>query len=166
MHVLQTVYSAAVDSNQRRDVTKTETEIRQLQTKYLKTKEEKQNNQHHLDHQNDAFADSVKAFKVKINHVLDKLEHALMIKKDRHFEMKSEELRGCLKTCESALNALKESLGSLDIAAKQEDKQQKFMTIKKVNTLIRRWLYSLSIYNFCLPMRRCYDFSITKHAHM
>lgn len=68
-----------------------------------------------------------------VNYVLDQLEHALIKKNDRHFEIKSDELRGCLKTCESAPNAVTESLGSFDIAVKQENRQLK-LAIKQVNT--------------------------------
>lgn len=115
-----------------RELRNVEAGIKRLQARFEEAHKEKQNNLQHLGHQNDTFTNAVKSYRRTINNVLDNLEQNLLKRKDRHFEMKVEELRGCLKTCQAAISVLNGSLNKLDIATRHGDEQQVFLTIKKV----------------------------------
>jgi len=109
-----------------------ESNIKRLLTRFQDSNTEKQTHLHHLDHQNETFTSAVKSYRRTINNILDKLEQNLLKRKDRHFETKVEELKGCVKTCQAAIGALNGSLNTLEIASKQGDEQHTFLTIKKV----------------------------------
>ncbi|XP_052237699.1 transcription intermediary factor 1-beta-like [Dreissena polymorpha] len=136
---LQILSEAANGSRDGKEIRGIETVIKRLQARFEDIQRDKQTNLQHLGHQNDTFSGAIKTYRRTVNNVLDKLEQNLVKKQDRHFETKVEELRGCLKTCQSAISVLNGSLNKLDIATRQGDEQQLFMTIKKVQAITKRY---------------------------
>lgn len=123
-----------------------ESGVKRLQMKFEDTQKEKQGNLQHLALQNDTFTNAVKTYRKTLNNILDKLENNLLKRKDRHYDGKIDEIRGCLKVCQNAVGVLNNSLNKLDLAARQGDEQTLFLTIKKVKFYCAR-LKCVSMYN-------------------
>lgn len=136
---LQVLSEAASGSRDSRELRKVESGIKQLQTKFEEIHREKQGNLQHLGLQNDTFTTAVRTYRKTLNNILDKLETGLLKRKDRLYDTKVEEIRGCLKACQTAIGVLNGSLHKIDIAARQGDDQFLFLTMKKVQAVTRRY---------------------------
>ncbi|XP_052814415.1 uncharacterized protein LOC128241500 [Mya arenaria] len=158
---LKELSEAASRARDGREFRVVEGEIKRLQARFEELHRKKQASLQHLGHQNDTFTSAVKTFRRTLNNFLDKLEQNMMKKKDRHFEMKAEEIRGCLKTCQAAISVLNGSLNKLDIAVKQGDDQPLFMTIKKVQAVSHRYD---KVYNDMDKLPRNYAFHFVPEA--
>lgn len=123
---------AASGSRECREIDNTATYIKLLKAKFEEKQNEKQANLIQLGQLDDTFANALKTHRKTLNNLLDKLEQAVLKRKDRHFDMKCEEIRDCLKTIQTAIGTLHGSLNTLDIASQQGDEQAMFLTMKKV----------------------------------
>ncbi|XP_045179893.2 E3 ubiquitin-protein ligase TRIM71-like [Mercenaria mercenaria] len=155
---LQVLSEAASRSRDSRELRTIESGIRRLQTKFEETQRKKQGILQHLGLQNDTFSKAVKTYRKTLDNILDKLESNLQKGKDRHYDGKVEELRGCLKICQDAVSVLTGSLNEIDIASRQGDDQSLFLTLKKVQAVSSRYETVLTDVEKQLPRNYTFHF--------
>ncbi|WAR25408.1 hypothetical protein MAR_011112 [Mya arenaria] len=115
-----------------------ESAIKKLQNKFEDLQVQKLDFVKNVEEQTETLVTTVKMYRKSIDGILNKLEEAVMKKKDEYYFERTQQVNGQIKTCKTAINVLDEAYKEVDTTMRETNADM-FVNIKRVQGVIGRY---------------------------
>jgi hypothetical protein len=112
--------------------------IKRLQNKFEEVQVQKQEYIKSLENQNEAISSAIRLFRKSINGILNKLEEAVIKRKDEYCKERTERVHDHVKTSQTAITVLNDAYRQLDLTVKGSDTQV-FVNSKRVQSIVQKY---------------------------